>query len=204
MGEGVTFGSSFLWRSWSGATAAAVALAGFGAEPSFAQGTRFRSRDGHPMVEVTLDRSLAQLIAEGWHIAAVSQSGPVFAYHLVQQGSFAICYLDLAAAARQLLPPTRAGSVTHAESVDRKVVGLTPRHLRLDLRRRAGAGPPHRPCQQPRSVVALHHPRVRLCRLRAEVADDGRRQVRGRDDVREVAVRVVRQRHRDRRVPQDA
>lgn len=53
-------------------------------------------RAGELMTETRLDRSVAGLVAEGWQVVAVSQSGPVFAYHLVHEGSLAICYFNLA------------------------------------------------------------------------------------------------------------
>ncbi|MBI0538435.1 hypothetical protein D9599_22990 [Roseomonas sp. KE2513] len=48
------------------------------------------------MTETQLDRSVAALVAEGWQIVAVSQSGPAFAYHLVREGALALCYFNLA------------------------------------------------------------------------------------------------------------
>ena len=55
-----------------------------------------RAPAGERMTETKLDRSVAALVAEGWQIVAVSQSGPAFAYHLVREGGLAICYFNLA------------------------------------------------------------------------------------------------------------
>lgn len=75
---------------------ALICLAVIQTHPGSAQSSRGAPDDGQPVGEVSLNRSVAQLVADGWQVVGVSQAGPVLAYHLVQGGKLAICYLNLA------------------------------------------------------------------------------------------------------------
>ncbi len=47
-----------------------------------------------PMEATPLDRSVARLVADGWRVVGVNLRGRVFAYHLVGEGTLAVCFLD--------------------------------------------------------------------------------------------------------------
>ena len=47
-----------------------------------------------PMRASPLDRSLPELVASGWRVVGVTLSGRIFQYHLVGEGSLAICFVD--------------------------------------------------------------------------------------------------------------
>jgi hypothetical protein len=75
---------------------ALISLAAVQIHPGSAQSSRRALEGGQPVGEVDLNRSVAQLVADGWKVVGVSQAGPILAYHLVQGGKLAICYLNLA------------------------------------------------------------------------------------------------------------
>lgn len=75
--------------------AGAIILTALQIFPGSAQPARNAVPDGQPVVELKLNRSVVQLVAHGWQIVAVSQAGPILAYHLTQGGKLVICYLNL-------------------------------------------------------------------------------------------------------------